>query len=406
MSDNKMDKFRVCFRLKQHTPIIHFQSDQRGATLRATELKPKLDKFLLDRVEGISFVTNASGYRSLDYKVTIEQNISSREKIEERNPLFFANMGLNKLPAEERLKVEKFFKFSTKVFTITFFSFNLTVKQAIEEHFEAFVAQTNFGTRQSKGFGSFYLFDDTNGKSLPFDDSLIPFKTYSFKSTKRSYQNDIKLLYSFLRQGINYPKGQDACPETRFYTKPAIFAYAKSRGWTWDKKAIKEKFFSHALGEQIGCRGEVDVLSYEGDEAYLLRDLFGLSAEQSWKSYGKTISKEGKRKETQNRQEVTAIQRFKSPVTFKPVLNDEGESLTVYFWANDSVEEFLDEEFLIRTGKGGDSLVLKTPAEFSFDDFFDFAFNIDLSKHISGEFHAQSKYKVLSRIYQDIKASR
>lgn len=33
-------------KLKQHTPIIHFQWEQKGATLRATELKPKLDLFL------------------------------------------------------------------------------------------------------------------------------------------------------------------------------------------------------------------------------------------------------------------------------------------------------------------------------------------------------------------------
>ncbi|MFK5976154.1 MAG: hypothetical protein QM493_06565 [Sulfurovum sp.] len=42
-----MSKFKVNFTLKQHTPIIHFQSDQMGATLRATELKPKFDKFLI-----------------------------------------------------------------------------------------------------------------------------------------------------------------------------------------------------------------------------------------------------------------------------------------------------------------------------------------------------------------------
>ncbi len=33
-------------KLKQHTPIIHFQWDQAGATLRATELKPKLDRYI------------------------------------------------------------------------------------------------------------------------------------------------------------------------------------------------------------------------------------------------------------------------------------------------------------------------------------------------------------------------
>ena len=29
--------------LKQHTPLIHFQHEQYGATLRASEVKPKLD---------------------------------------------------------------------------------------------------------------------------------------------------------------------------------------------------------------------------------------------------------------------------------------------------------------------------------------------------------------------------
>lgn len=36
--------------LKQHTPLIHFQHDQYGATLRASEVKPKLDKFILERL--------------------------------------------------------------------------------------------------------------------------------------------------------------------------------------------------------------------------------------------------------------------------------------------------------------------------------------------------------------------
>ncbi len=34
--------------LKQHTPLIHFQHDQEGATLRASEVKPKLDRFIIE----------------------------------------------------------------------------------------------------------------------------------------------------------------------------------------------------------------------------------------------------------------------------------------------------------------------------------------------------------------------
>ncbi len=41
--------FQITFTLKQHTPLIHFQHDQQGATLRATELKPKLDRFIIEK---------------------------------------------------------------------------------------------------------------------------------------------------------------------------------------------------------------------------------------------------------------------------------------------------------------------------------------------------------------------
>ena len=47
-----MSDYKLTFKLKQHTPIIHFQHDQYGATLRASELKPKLDKFLIEKLGG------------------------------------------------------------------------------------------------------------------------------------------------------------------------------------------------------------------------------------------------------------------------------------------------------------------------------------------------------------------
>ena len=49
--------YKLRFILKQHTPLIHFQHDQDGATLRATEVKPKLDRFLIEKFkeEGIDY---------------------------------------------------------------------------------------------------------------------------------------------------------------------------------------------------------------------------------------------------------------------------------------------------------------------------------------------------------------
>ena len=123
-----------------------------------------------------------------------------------------------------------------------------------------------------------------------------------------------------------------------------------------------------------------------------MRDLFGLSTEQSWMSYRNAkVTKEN-----------TEITRFKSPITFKPIVQN--NKMKVYFWADESVEKILNKKFLIKVNKSGD-LKLKTPTEFSFDDFFDFTFKLELSKHIDSAFHSKNEYAKLSKIFSDIKAS-
>jgi hypothetical protein len=369
-----MSNFKVEFTLKQHTSIIHFQSDQSGATLRATELKPKFDRFLLEYVENVPFIKNANKHKSIDYKVKIEQNLSSPQNIDPKNPLFFGNMGDG---------VDKLFKQISNSFKIIFFTFNKDIKNIIEENFESFLANTNFGTRQSKGFGSFYI-------NKSFDKNLIKHKVYSFESSNEKYQEDIKIFYSFLRAGINNVNGNR---ETVFYTKALIFAYAKSQNITWDKKAIKEKYLGNELKEQqVKHEEKENCIHYESSNKYLMRDLFGLSTEQSWKSYHNAkITKENKE-----------IARFKSPITFKPIV--ENNRMWVYFWADNSVEKILNSEFLIKVNRNGD-LKLKTPTKFSFDEFFNFALNLDLSKHIDTKFHTKNEYMKLSKIFKDLKAS-
>ncbi|WP_442765134.1 hypothetical protein [Sulfurospirillum cavolei] len=371
-----MSAFKVAFTLKQHTPIIHFQSDQTGATLRATELKPKFDRFLLEHVKDLPFKKNANGEKSLDYKVkitAIENNIETIEKIDSQknktipDPLFFGNMGDG-----EKKKFAK-----AKALHIEFLSFDSFLKKAIEEYLEAFLAQTNFGTRQSKGFGCFYL-------NKPFNSSLVPYKVYSFET--KNWKSDIKLLYSFLRQGINLPQGRDK--PARFYCKPAIFTYAMKNNWTWDKKAIKQHFFPNDLKAQQQKYDANSPVNYVGQRAYLLRDLFGLSSEQSWMSYRVSIKKE--------HQEIA---RFKSPLNFKIIENK------VFFWADKSVETMLNQTFKIST-RGNRPLDLSTPKAFRFDDFFEHVKTIDLSQHIESKFHKEREFSDLKRILDGIKASK
>lgn len=378
-SDCKPSNYKLCFTLKQHTPMIHFQSDQQGATLRASELKPKLDRFLLEQEPSLKKL--ATEQNSLNYKVKIAIESNQIENIEKpnpkgkrpiQNPLFFGNMGEGE---------KKRFVTSKKI-TVEFFSFQSQIVNAIQKHFEAFIASTNFGTRQSKGFGSFYI------ESKQFNPSLIQEKVYHFESKADRYEEDIKLFYSLLRSGINMVNFQTK--QSRFYAKALSFLYAKSQGMSWDKRAIKQAYFNNDLKQQQRRHPQKDnCINYTSEQSYIIRDLFGLSTEQSWMSYRATISKESKN-----------VDRLKSPITFKPIA--EGENISVYFWANHSIEKILDTLFVIKNNKHG-NLQLKTPKVFSFDDFFSFAFKVDLSSHIEHLYQNTHEYKTLNRIFTQLR---
>jgi len=336
-----MSNFKIEFTLKQHTPIIHFQNNQFGSTLRATELKPKFDKFLLENIKDIPYKKNANGHKSIDYKVKIEPNYNNPQEIK-RDPLFFGNMGNN--------QEKKMFKIYNNEFKIEFFSFDKRVIGAIKSNFEAFLANTNFGSRQSKGYGSFYLANKV------FNPKLISKKVYSFNSN--NWREDIKLFYSFLRQGINL---------RTFYTKPAIFLYFKQKGIDWEKKAIKEAILD---------KKRIDTNRYK-----IIRDLFGLSTSQRWMQQRITITKGNKN-----------IERFKSPITFKVI------DKKIYFWVNDNYKKILNTEFIINK-----KLKLKTPQSFDFDDFFEYVLNLKLSNIIEKKYQNSKEFKTLNKILLDLR---
>ena len=79
------------FKLEQQTPLLHFQHTQQGATLRATEVKPRFDRWLVQNVWDNQFHSCKTflvgydpkkpddlerkfkeGYRALNYKMRIE----------------------------------------------------------------------------------------------------------------------------------------------------------------------------------------------------------------------------------------------------------------------------------------------------------------------------------------------
>ncbi|MCS3901796.1 hypothetical protein [Methanococcus voltae] len=159
-----MTSNELTIELKQHTPMIHFQHEQSGATLRGTELKPKLDKFL----KKYAFENNIEQYKTFligyntekedkeikneafDYRVTIKVSRENNAYDISKNPfnkLFFGNSGFGN---RDKYKFKMYNEIELKIF-----SFHTELITKIQENIESFFAITNFGARQNKGFGSF-----------------------------------------------------------------------------------------------------------------------------------------------------------------------------------------------------------------------------------------------------------
>ncbi len=353
------------FFLTQHSPIIHFHN-HTGATLRATDVKPKFDKYLQDK--GI-------GEAPLNYRLTFKSQTPPPQYIPQNSrnyPFFFGAMG------DEYQNHPKYISQSTSI-EATFFTFDKELLEAIKEHFPSFLAQNNFGTRSTKGYGSFTTKD--------FNESMIeahPLLKFTIKEEDfLKALKKVEIFYKYIRQGINLPKNP------HFYTKPLIFLYAKKQGLCWEKTKIKQEFFSDTLQTQRQYYPQSDTLRCI-DNAYIVRSLLGLSTTEAWISYRATIKKEH-----------PTIKRFASPLVFKPIKTDQG--YTFYLWARkDNFQDFLDKTFTIRDSSTNLSFPLSTPQNFDLDDFLDFIAQTPPSQVVDQEFHRHSNFHILSSIYKTL----
>lgn len=193
------NRFTLRLELQAQSPMIHFQSRQTGATIRASEVKPKLDRFLLDKLRketGVDDARTAIGKdaflpstdekqpSALRYKMQIfcesapmivvinneGNSIQYFEKFKENKeayhnvppyPLYYGNGGI-KSREELRLGI-----LSDPVVVIR--CFNEKLRKLIEQYVEEFFLVTNFGTMRNKGFGSFAPKDFVKGRTLTED---------------------------------------------------------------------------------------------------------------------------------------------------------------------------------------------------------------------------------------------
>ena len=147
--------FKKEYILKPHSPLIHFQFqwDQKNAGLRATEVKPKLDKYIkkcAEKEKGTfseNWIIKNSPKQALDYKMSIS-TVGEPEIVEFKNKspynIFYGNMGAGKKKKGVIARHK-----------LTIICFNKELRECINKVIGDFFIVTNFGTMQGKGFGSF-----------------------------------------------------------------------------------------------------------------------------------------------------------------------------------------------------------------------------------------------------------
>ncbi len=426
--------YSLKFTLKQHTPIIHFQHDQDGATLRATEVKPKLDRFIIKKIGGDKKYINQDWLQNsdsetnsaFDYKLrflyTKEPSVISIENInnqgkdrDEKFPLFFGLLGDKKDDRHSGIREIPKYKFSyhTQNIIIEIQSYKKDLLDFIAKQITEFFLKHNFGTRQSKGFGSFAIERKGLENSIELN-SITKYKfTIDAKKINARYQADYNddnfkkyynlfyansLFYNTLRSGLNqYDKGNDS-----FYFKSFMFLYGKDHlKAQWDKKAIKENFLAEDLLQEQRKYKNTDVLNYKGNQSLLLRDLLGLASESEWKAVHKIKILKSNNPLGNNKEKEIA--RYTSPLLFK-IIEIEESIFEVYIILNqESLRGMLDQSFTIESGRR--NFKLDTPKEFILDDFLRFAIKTDLRSHIEFKYGSSTSpdFQILNRIYDDLK---
>lgn len=266
--------YRKTFVLKQQTPMIHFQHADSGVVIRASEFKPKLDKFLLMKLNGnLSgkekwFLKQADGnqeIKAFNYKVrifatgepersdTIERDIEKnrirsknsmdRDKVRKLlkevdarysgktiNSMYFGNMvnaRVKNYPEEVKKAYKETIFYRDDIYVeIQCFVRELLVY--IDANISEFLLVTNFGTRQSKGFGCFSL------KNYKDPINILEENQYNFiygEITQSTGQDkaykDVALevaagIYAVMKGGINRSKGRDGTYDKRKYIKGYI----------------------------------------------------------------------------------------------------------------------------------------------------------------------------------------
>lgn len=343
-----MNDWQKKYKLVQHTPLIHFQHSEPHACLRATEVKPKLDRFLIEQLEKDDrfgdgrwkkwFVGDGS-QQSFDYMMRITPNSEQVERTqsieraiaraEHRSPNaslheihknYFGNMASGNNIQDTVQAIQETFKeslFYKDGLTLTIRCFIPELLTLIDEHIRGFFMMHNFGTRQRKGFGSFTV-DISTEPNAPKGFDLVrkycPNAYYCKLDDNVSADallNAVWVLSAFLKSGFNRGEGN--------YVRGFVFRYfqREKNPLANDKAFVKQKVLRNVYDE--ATRGE-HLHHYGNNVRYrYVRGLLGTNENSRFCRDPRGETREDLTVHNIYIHSAEGVERFPSPLLFKPI---------------------------------------------------------------------------------------
>ncbi|HBV79526.1 MAG TPA: hypothetical protein DEF33_00985 [Clostridiales bacterium] len=347
-----MNDWQKEYKLVQHTPLIHFQHSEPHACLRATEVKPKLDRFLIEQLEKDDrfgdgrwkkwFVGDGS-QQSFDYMMRITPNSEQVERTqsiengieraiaraEHRSPNaslheihknYFGNMASGNNIQDTVQAIQETFKeslFYKDGLTLTIRCFIPELLTLIDEHIRGFFMMHNFGTRQRKGFGSFTV-DISTKPNEPKGFDLVrkycPNAYYCKLDDNVSADallNAVWVLSAFLKSGFNRGEGN--------YVRGFVFRYfqREKNPLANDKAFVKQQVLRNVYNE--ATRGE-HLHPYGNNVRYrYVRGLLGTNENSRFCRNPRGETREDRTVHNIYIHSAEGVERFPSPLLFKPI---------------------------------------------------------------------------------------
>lgn len=340
-----MNDWQKEYKLVQHTPLIHFQHSEPHACLRATEVKPKLDRFLIEQLEKDDrfgdgrwkkwFVGDGS-QQSFDYMMRITPNSEQVDRtqsieraiarVEHRPPNasfheihknYFGNMASGNNIQDTIRKTFKESLFYKDGLTLTIRCFIPELLTLIDEHIRGFFMMHNFGTRQRKGFGSFTV-DISTKPNEPKGFDLVG--KYCPNAYYCKLGNDVNadalldavwVISAFLRSGFNRGEGN--------YVRGFVFRYfqREKNPLANDKAFVKQQVLHNVYNE--ATRGE-HLHPYGNNVRYrYVRGLLGTNENSRFCRDPRGETREDRTVHNIYIHSAEGVERFPSPLLFKPI---------------------------------------------------------------------------------------